>query len=144
MKTWILRICLSIAVATFLYAAWDDFRTNAAFTKRGQQVAVIVPSTYTETTTTRTQLGLKVGETKTQSAELSIPLDHGRIVKVNRNLPDDVFAKMTSGQPVMMEYLPEDIWGSARFVGHPGRPWLDLGIALALSLGTVFLWRRRM
>lgn len=114
---------------------------NRAFLSHGRQALAQPITRYMETTTTKKKLGIKVGESVTHSAEIFFTTLDKQRIKVNRNMPDDVFKLFVTGSRVYVEYLPESP-GTARFVGHSASPFMSASLALIAAGLTVIFWRR--
>jgi hypothetical protein len=139
--TWTLRGCAILFALAMFVGTWSGAKVNHQFSDHGQRAVAEPLDRYMETTTVKKKLGITVSETTSKSAEVFFTTaDHQRI-KVNRHLPDKEFARFSAGEPVYIEYLPEEP-GSVRFMGHSESPWLCglLGV-IALIIAKVF-WRK--
>lgn len=141
MLTWVLRGCAIILSITLLFASWNGFAENRAFKDHGLQALAEPIDGYTETTRTRRQLGIKVDESKSNSAVIFFKTKDNERVKINRVVPDTILSRLLAGADVFIEYLPESPT-KARFAGHAGKPaWLALFGLGVLGL-TILFWRR--
>jgi hypothetical protein len=141
MATWALRVCALMVTGMLLVASWNGAVENDRFDRVGERALIQPFAEYTETTTVKTKLGIETGRSTSQSAMLTFTMQGGQQVTVNRNLPDDVFAKFAAGEPVYMEYLP-DSPTTTRFEGRTARPFLLALLGLAAAFGTYFFWKR--
>lgn len=141
MLTWTLRICAIILSLTLFYASWDGLAENRAFDAQGARALVEPPEGYTVTTTTTTNLGVKVGESERNSAKVAFTTRDGRRITVNRVLPDEVLAAFRAGSEVFVEYLAEEPT-TTRFLGHASRPLLPALLGLLVVALTWFFWRK--
>lgn len=141
MVTWTLRICAIILALTGFYASWHGFVENRSFSMHGQKVLVEPIAEYTETTTTRKQLGVKVGESTAHSAEIFFTTLDMQRIRVNRSIPDDVLIAFLSGSEVYIEYLPEAPT-TTRFMGHGSSPFLSALLGLLVVALTWLFWRK--
>jgi len=143
LRTLALRLCGVALTLLAVVASWNGYVENNTFADHGKVAALAPISEYTETTTTKTKLGIiKVSETKTKSAEMTFQTPDGSSYTINRNLPDDVFDKFSAGKPVEIEYLPEHPMTTARFVGHPALPVQSALFGLVVAAVTYFFWRK--
>jgi hypothetical protein len=141
MATWALRVCALMITGMLLVASWNGAVENDRFDKVGERALIEPFEEYTETTTVNTKLGIETGRSTSKSAKLRFTTQGGQEITVNRNLPDDVFAKFASGEPVYMEYLP-DSPATTRFEGRTARPFLLALLGLVAGCGTYFFWKR--
>lgn len=141
MLTCTLRLCAIILSLTLFYAAWDGLAENRAFVARGARALVEPPDGYTVTTTTTTNLGVKVNESARNSARVAFTTRDGRRITVNRVLPDEVLAAFRSGSEVFVEYLAEEPT-TTRFVGHASRPLFPALVGLLVMALTTIFWRK--
>ena len=68
--SWTIRACGILFSLIAFVAAWNGFAENRRFSNHGQRVLVEPIEKYTETTTTKKKLGVTVGESKSQSAQM--------------------------------------------------------------------------
>ncbi len=141
MVSWVLRLCVITFGVTMLFAAWNGFVENREFRAQGQRATVEPLVQYTETTTTKKKLGIKVGESKSKSAELTFTTQDGRRITVQRNLPDSVFDKFAVGEPVAIEYLPNSAT-TTRFVGESSSPISASMFGILSLVATYIFWKR--
>lgn len=141
MLTRTLRICAIILSLTLFYAAGDGLAENRAFGAQGVRALVEPPEGYTVTTTTTTNLGVKVNQSARNSAKVSFTTRDGRRITVNRVLPDEVLAAFRSGSEVFIEYLAEEPT-TTRFRGHASRPLFPALLGLLVVALTSFFWRK--
>ena len=141
MLTWTLRSCAIILSLTLFYAAWDGLAENRTFVDQGVRALVEPPEGYTVTTTTTTNLGVKVNESARNSAKVSFTTREGRRITVNRVLPDEVLAAFRSGAEVFVEYLAEEPT-TTRFLGHASRPLFPALLGLLVMVLTKLFWRK--
>jgi hypothetical protein len=122
-------------------ASWNGFVENRQFRNHGQKALVEPIGEYTETTTTRTQLGIEVGQSKSHSAALFFTTLDKQRLRVNRHIPDDVLNTFLSGGDVCIEYLP-DAPSTTRFLGHSSSPVLSALLGLLTVAVTWLFWRK--
>jgi hypothetical protein len=139
MTTWVLRGCAVLMTAMMFIASWNGFVENGRFNSVGEKAVVQPIKEYTETTTTKTKLGVQVSESKTKSALLTFTTKDRQAITVNRNLPDEIFAKLAAHEPVYIEYLP-DSPTTTRFEGDTAWPLLNALLGLIGTAATYFLW----
>lgn len=141
MTTWILRICTLLFAFVMFVSAWDGWQTNQAYAARGQKALIEPLGEYTETTTTKKKLFIKVGESKSHSADLAFTTAEGQRVTINRNLSDEMLGRFLEGEDVYMEYLPEAP-GTARFAGDTSSPVKAVLFGLLVLAIAIVLWKK--
>jgi hypothetical protein len=141
MVTWSLRICALLFSFVMFVSAWDGWQSNQAFAARGQKALIEPLGEYTETTTTKKKLFVKVSESKSHSAELTFTTQTGQRVTVNRNLSDDILGRFLEGEDVYMEYLPEDP-RTTRFAGDTSSPFKTALFGLFVLAATILFWKK--
>ena len=139
--SWTLRVCGLLLAGTLFFASADSFRENNRFARSAITVPVEPIADYTERTTTRKQLGMKVGESKSQSAEIVFTTQDRRRIRARAHLPEDVLADFIAGRTVYVEYLPDEPTHT-RFKGHTSSPVTSALIGAAALAATVLFWRR--
>lgn len=141
MISWTLRVCGLLFAGILLFFAVDRIRENQRFARSALSAPAEPIAGYTERTTTTKQVGIKIGESKLQTAWIFFTTQDRRRVRVHMGLPEDVLADFRAGKTVTVEYLPDDP-SLARFKGHTSSPWsMALGGAAVLA-ATVLFWRR--
>jgi hypothetical protein len=139
--SWTLRVCALLGAGILLFTAVDGFRKDQRFARSGMSAPVEPIPGYTERTTTTKQLGIKIGESKSQTAEIFFTTQDRRRIRVHMGLPEDVLGDLIAGKTVYVEYLPDEP-SLARFKGHASNPWGTALGGAALLAATVVFWRR--
>jgi hypothetical protein len=141
MMSWTLRVCALLGAGILFFGAVNGFRENQRFARSAMSAQAEPIAGYTERTTTTKQLGIKIGESKLQTAEIFFTTQDRRRIRVHMSVPEDVLAAFIAGKTVYVEYLPDEP-ALARFKGHTSSAGsLALGGAAVLA-ATVLFWRR--
>lgn len=141
MISWTLRVCALLGAGILLFIAVDGFRKNQRFARSGLSAPAEPIAGYAERTTTTKQLGIKVGESKLQTAEIFFTTQDRRRIRVHMGLPEDVLADFVAGKTVYVEYLPDEPTHT-RFKGRTSSPGIMALAGAAALAATVLLWRR--
>jgi hypothetical protein len=139
--SWTLRICALLMCAIGLFATVNNFKTDRAFADHGKRALAEPPEGYTVTTTTKKKLGITMSESQEKSAHVTFITESGDFATMNRKLPDEILAKFEAGEPVYVEYLPENL-ELARYEGQ-GVSWTgSLFFTLLICGATALFWKK--
>lgn len=141
MVPWIVRICALLFSFVMFVSAYDGWQINQAYAAGGQMALIEPLGEYTESTTTKKKLFIKVGESKSHSAELAFTTVDGQRVTVNRSLSDDILQRFLDGEDVYMEYLPDEP-RTARFAGETSSPLKAALFGLLVLVATIMFWKK--
>ena len=138
---WFFRLAtLGWSVAMFWAAvhAWQD---DHEFASKGLNALVQPIEAYKAVTTvTRRFIIFETNRSTSFSADITFEIANKRVIKMKRSLPEATVERMRGGQPVWIQYLPEDPTNT-RFDGENTAWWVFLGIGFIASAVTVFVWR---
>jgi hypothetical protein len=141
MVRWALRICAILMVALFLVGAVRGFAENRRFSGHALKAVVEPIEQYTETTTTKRKLFVKISETKSYSSKIFFTTADNRRIGVNKNLSEELLERFRNGEKVFIQYLPEDPT-LTRFPGEGPSPFWSLVLAFAVVGVARFYWKR--
>jgi hypothetical protein len=120
-----LKLLWPILLLAVAITSWrEDIQANKendAFASHAERAVAIPPTSYTEVTHYKKKgaLGDKKVTAVTYEADINFRTKSGAMVTVpNKNVPGDALKKMAEGEPVALEYLPEDT-SKVRFLDAP-------------------------
>lgn len=114
-------VLLIIAAISFWREEVAIVKVDDAFTLHGERAIVVPPKTYTEVTHYKKNgaLSEKKYTGTTYEADITFRTRSGTSVTVaNKNVPQEALQKMANGEPIQVEYLPEDP-SKVRFFDQP-------------------------
>jgi hypothetical protein len=142
MVRWTLNLCAILMAALLLIGAVRGFAENRRFSDHAQKALAEPIQQYTETTTVKKKLFVKISESKSYASKIYFTTADNRRIEVNKNLSEELLELFRDGEKVFIEYLPEDPT-MTRFPGEGPRPFLSLLLALAVLGVAYFFWRRK-
>lgn len=124
-----LKLLWPILLIIFVVTSWREDnqvnKENDAFSNHAERAVAIPPKSYTEVTHYKQKGALSEKKVTGVSyqADINFRTKAGAMVTVpNKSIPPDALKKMADGDPVALEYLPEDP-SRVRFFDapHPSR-----------------------
>lgn len=138
---WILRICaIGMTIGAF-FGAFITWQDNRLFDSKGRRAQLEVPDKVMETTRTSKKAGITTGESTSYSADVAFVTEKNERITVKRDIPMEKLDALMAGQPVYVQYLPDEP-RRARLEGEKEGVWMLILIGLAALIVTVVFWKK--
>ena len=139
--SWFWRLMmLGWSVAMF-WAAFHAWQADREFASKGLSALVHPVDAYKAVTTvTKRLIVIETNRSTSFSASIVFETANKRVIQMNRSLPEAMVERFRGGQPVWIQYLPDDPTNT-RFDGENAAWWVFFGIGLIASAITVLVWR---